>query len=572
MDALVAPYHWDDREKLHQDYLIVTDLYEELLTELSEKLNSVHGVNRTVRYWRIVVGPWLGYFLQMLFDRWFMLREVIQKNAINQVRCIQRTTNSWIPRDMEEFETIMVNDNWNEAIYAQLLKFFKISVELVQKEKKLSDALTNFHSTAKARGLKNILKRGTNFVSSALCRNNEYFLISTYLPIWQEILLQLKLGQVPKKWFSPPISFTSIDPTAREWRVNKIKDENNFSEIARSMIPRHIPTSYLEGYKKIVSFTKKLGWPCHPKAIFTSNAHFSNDVFKIWAADQVTTATSLVIGQHGGFYGAGLWGFAEDHQISISDRFLSWGWGDSKHKKVTPVGNLKSFYKRGVWNKLGFALLVGMSMPRNSYHMYSVPVAAGQWQKYFDDQLRFVRALPQNLRDQLLVRLYSQDYGHDQKRRWKDSFPKIRVDDGITSMSALIKRSRLYISTYNATTYLESMSLNIPTLIFWNPQLWELRDSAIPYFEKLKSVGIFHETPESAAQQMTSIWDDVSEWWQRSAVQSARLEFCDHYARLPTKPISICGRILHAASAESALCGAKHKRGLAFSSASMDAK
>ena len=76
----------------------------------------------------------------------------------------------------------------------------------------------------------------------------------------------------------------------------------------------------------------------------------------------------------------------------------------------------------------------------------------------------------------------------------------------------LIKKSRLFISTYNATTYLESMAWNVPTIIFWDENCWELKEEAKPYFELLKSVGIFHNSPESAAKHMTNIWDNVDDW------------------------------------------------------------
>ena len=559
MDALVAPYHWDDRKKLHQDFLMLTKLYEDLLAELADKLNAVHRVNHAVRYWRIIVGPWLGYFVQMVYDRWFMLREAIQKQELVGVRCIKKTADSWVPTDMEEFQGMMVDDPWNEMIYSQLLEFFKIPVEHVQQGKKTPIVPIRPFIVDSALKLKRVLMRGINFVSGALCRQNEHFSISSYLPIWQDFWLQLRLGQVPKKWCPVPIPITPVDPIARKWQWRENVNENDFSGIVRSMIPRNIPTAYLEGYKKVVGLIENLPWPAQPKSVFTSNSHFSDDVFKTWAAEKAAAGAPLVIGQHGGFYGMGRWGFTEDHQIAIGDQFLTWGWSDSSDKKVVPVGNIKNFHKRSAWDKSGTALLVGMTMPRTSYTIYSVPVAAGQWQSYFEDQCRFIRALPLVLRDQILVRLYSQDFGHDQKSRWKNHFPNIHVEDGFTSMSSLIKQTRIYISTYNATTYLESMFLNIPTIIFWNPKHWELRDSAIPYFEKLKSAGIFHETPEGAAHQMTTIWDDVSGWWESREVQSVRHEFCDRYTRLPEKPISIMSRIFRAAAAAPVSCGARQK-------------
>ena len=87
------------------------------------------------------------------------------------------------------------------------------------------------------------------------------------------------------------------------------------------------------------------------------------------------------------------------------------------------------------------------------------------------------------------------------------------------------------------------MSLDFPTLIFWNPKHWELRVSAVPYFEMLKSVGIFHETPESAARQMVAVWDDVAAWWESDAVQLVRSEFCKRYAHIPEKPLDVLEKL-----------------------------
>ena len=50
MNAEVLPYHWDDRKKLYKDYLNLRDLFEQVLIELSQILNSLHGVDHSVRY------------------------------------------------------------------------------------------------------------------------------------------------------------------------------------------------------------------------------------------------------------------------------------------------------------------------------------------------------------------------------------------------------------------------------------------------------------------------------------------------------------------------------------------
>jgi putative transferase (TIGR04331 family) len=541
-NAVVAPYHWDDREKLHKDYLYLQTLYEELLSELTTKLNALHGVNHSVRYWRIITGPWLGYFVQMLFDRWTMLRQVVRENDISGVRVLRRANKCLVANDMGDFISLFLGDAWNEMIYGQLLEWMDIPVEKINANDEVPATSTNVPNVSVKRKAKRALAQVVSYISGIYCRDDEYFFIASYLPIKQDLLLQLKLGQVPKLWRSVAAPITPVNHSMRRWQMSEPLNADDFAAIVRAMIPRHIPTAYLEGYQASLAVSENLPWPKCPRVIFTSNSFSADDIFKIWAAKKVEHGSLLVIGQHGGSYGMARWGFTEDHQIAISDQFLTWGWSQPGQKKITPIGNLKSFGKQGVWDKDGVALLVEMGVPRASYHMYSIPVA-GQWLDYFEEQVRFVQALPEDLRDNVVVRLYSQDYGWSQKQRWQESFTKIQLDEGIQPMASLIKKSRLYISTYNATTYLESMSLNIPTIMFWNPKHWELRDSAIPFFERLKAAGIFHESPEDAARQMAVVWDDVSGWWESATVQSVRQEFCERYAHIPEKPLQVLEKL-----------------------------
>ena len=121
LDAEVATYHWNDRQKFFNDYQYIQDLYEKLLFDLSSKLNSIHSVNYSLRYWRIFVGPWLGLFIQILFDRWFMLKQTIEKENITNCIIFDRDPISIVSNDIKHFSNLHIDDDWNEAIYAQLL-------------------------------------------------------------------------------------------------------------------------------------------------------------------------------------------------------------------------------------------------------------------------------------------------------------------------------------------------------------------------------------------------------------------------------------------------------------------
>lgn len=532
-DVVVSSYHWDDRAKLQHDYLYLQDLHERLLQELTVQLNHAHGVDHGERYWRILIGPWLGYFTQMLFDRWTSIQQATLQHEISETIVLAGRGHAMVPNDMPEFIEFFLGDSWNHHIYAAILQQFTQVRCRPQdssfRERALAEAgrVDTRRRTAKTR-----LTRWYARATSALARDSDAFLLGTSLPPLDEMRLYGLLKQIPQRWRSVPCEQTDFDGGRRQWLVRG-ESRNAFEECVRTMIPQQIPKNYLEGYSRLMTQVAELPWPKRPKFIWSSNSYNSDDVFKAWAAQKSESGAALVSGQHGGHYGIGRWSFNETHDLAICDSYLSWGWSSSEQAKVKPVGQLNSKRPVGISHAAKQrALLVTATMPQYSYVMYSAMVSR-QWLDYFDDQCAFVRLLPKAIQDALTIRLYPQDFGWDQRARWSDRLPEVRFDDGSRSMDSLIRESRLYISTYNATTYLESFTMNVPTVIYWNPRHWELRDSAIPYFEDLQRVGIFHETPESAALHVAKIWADVDTWWNGTELREVLERFKAQYCSLP---------------------------------------
>jgi len=528
LDVVVAPYHWDDRQKLYSDYQYLQELYEKLLGELSVKLNKIHSVEHSLRYWRILIGPWLGYFIQALFDRWFMLKHTIEQSGINICCVLERDTFSIVPNDMAHFVKLFVEDDWNEAIYGQLL-------EICWSETVTLEKIQYPHRRQKKEAKKLNIKYVAEWIivkfNNLLPNENGHFFMYPYLPWITNFRLQLRLGQFPKLWRAQPIPEENIDCKIRESLFSQ-DVESTFVQVARKMISLHIPIVYLEGYEKLLSAAHQLPWPKYPTTIFTSISYSNDDLFKIWSADKVEKGVPLVIGQHGGLFGMTLFSFHEEHQIKIADKWLSWGWTDVERPQIIPIGNIKEDAKRTLkYNPKGLALIVETTVPRYSYHLYAGAIA-GQWLRYFDDQCNFIDTLPIELQLQVLVRIYPRDaLGWDQKERWLNKYPDIEIELCRKSIPKLIKNCRLIISTYNGTSSLEPLFWNVPTIMFWNPLHWEMNEDAKIYFDLLKSVGIYHDNPDKAAQHMIKVWGDVDLWWNSKEVQDARKKFCHRFTR-----------------------------------------
>jgi putative transferase (TIGR04331 family) len=525
-DSKLIPYHWDNRDKLFKDFKALQSSYEKTLLSLANHLNQINHVNYSIRYWRVLIGPWLGCFIHILFDRWYMLKEAFSGGQHFDCNIIRRHESTIPPNDMEHFMELYASDDWNEALYGQLIKLYwsdMVNINWIGQEK---ISITRKKSDI---NLKTRVKKIASFFNAFYTKKNDYFFISSYLPLSSEIKLQLSLGQLPKLWinnFQSPLTKYNLDK--RNWTLD-IETTNDFECIVNKMIPLHIPKIYLEGYSSLRSITKKLTWPKYPKTIFTSNSFWGDDVFKAWSASKIESGTPLLIGQHGGGYGTCLFEFGDDHQAKIADKWISWGWTDINRPNIAPVGILKTLGRKIQYNPKGKILMVEFNIPRYSYHLYSAPIA-GQWIEYFNDQKFFLKSLPNNLREKILLRLHHQDYKRNQIARWKDLMPECSIDEGTENINKLIQNSRLYIATYNGTTYLESLRWNIPTIIFWNPKYWELNKKSKPFFEMLESVGIFHTSPYSAAQKLIEICGDIETWWHSREVQDAREVFVQEYA------------------------------------------
>jgi putative transferase (TIGR04331 family) len=528
LPALVQ-YHWDDRNVLQKDFIYLKNLHAQILKKVTIFLNEFHGVSRTERFWEILVGPWILYFTQIAFDRWYMVDFCFRNYSISSTTT-QHGTEFFPATSMEDFDQLMLDSAWNEYL-------FKCIVEL-----RSSESLSNFTlegantgkpecklpiRQSKARQLVRVILN----ISDKYFRGSKIFISASYLGTRRDLLLQLRMRQFPHIWETKHSLTIDFDQSQRNWQLPLESDEYpDFALLIGKLIPRFIPRAYLEGFTRLALETSRKNLPIRPNVIFTSNSYHSDEIFKYWAADKVENGSKYVIAQHGGGYGTHKFCATEDHQISTCDYYLSWGWGGGDNEKVLPGPMIKPLPKN---QSPGFdkVLLVGICYPPQSYHLYSVPIGMGQWLEYFEDQLRFAKSLDANLKSKLFVRLYKNDFGYNQRERWLEEIPDIQFDSNHVDYVESIQNARAVVSTYNSTTFLESLAAGIPTIIFWNSKYFELRESAVPFFELLSDVGIFHETPESAADFLSRNLETIEIWWNSENVVKARNTFSWEFCR-----------------------------------------
>jgi putative transferase (TIGR04331 family) len=548
MDAVVAmPYGVGEGQK-DKDYEYFIGTSEVLLMELKDVLNEYHKTDHSLRYWRIVLGHWLHRYTSVIFNRWFTIQQALHNYRISGTTILDVASYSLATPDSISFIWACNDNVWNHVLYSRILRRFA-SIDLETDANSLGNMLgfrEKNESIYRGRQFKQPLRKTIAGILQMLSRNNDAFIIDSYLPRKEEIRLQLSLGQMPQLWRLPKLAITEPDISLREKIALNAPGYQGFDQFVRALLLEILPTCYLEGYSALQDQVDRLPWPKTPKFIFTSGNFDTDEVFKAWTAQNVENGVPYYTGQHGANYGtakkADSYAADETQLIETSDKFLTWGWtdGNSKH---SPAFVFKTAGRKPLKHDVdGGLLLIEVCLLHRTQTFDQYP----KFKIYQEQQFRFVQTLPERIHRKLIVRLHAEYKKQPwcEEQRWHDHSPATRLENGSQNIRDLISKSRLVVHSYDSTGMLETLPQNIPTLCFWHDGLSHLRESAKPYYIKLRQAGILQDSAELAARKVAEVWDDVPAWWNSDAVQSARGLFCDRYARVSSRPIKQLKQIL----------------------------
>lgn len=505
---------------------------EPTIVGLGNLLNDVHGVQHSARYWRTILAPWL---LDGLLYYHFRVEQLkAARSAHPRLRTAGLPAAQFVqPLDWLDFTVASVSDGFNLQSYTRLCHHFGISVE----ERPVENAVALFSSKRTGRPAGLLYKQLLWTVLTAGGRSHGVIGCDSYFNRSDELALVVRSGfnYIPDwRGYQLPV-LPPVDLSLRSELVLAAKPRlQGLDEPIRNILLNEIPVAYLEGYQTVRSHALD-HFPARAGGAFSSNAWWYHESFKFWAAElaEKSSAFSMLGCQHGGNYGSAVEDSlpSEKFEIELCDRYFTWGWKDSSGKtEPMPASKLAG---RSVVRNPGASdiLLVSAFATRyegsHSLSMYS-PL---RFEEYLARQRRFYEALPEPIKALLRVRLYHDD-GWDISERWHDwsnGAARIeRVDD--CNYLESLSNARINVCDYLSTPVIESLCFNVPTILHWSPAHVELRDAVVPLYERLAAAGVLHHSPEAAAAQIATVYQDVASWWDSDAVQEARSEFCRHLA------------------------------------------
>ena len=237
------------------------------------------------------------------------------------------------------------------------------------------------------------------------------------------------------------------------------------------------------------------------------------------------TKSILISYQHGGLYGQEKHFIPEKSERMISDHFISWGW---KEKKAFPLPMKISKLHPKKNNNYKYCLFVTWSQNYAYFSYGNNPELTPELSMNPTlGLLRYVsKKIPTILRPQPIP-------GRDD-HVWRDKefygkIKKIKIDNHEKNFEFMAANAKFVIMNYFNTTALETLSMNIPTLVFCDKNLINFNSKASKFLLKLIKAKIFFYNHKELYNFLKMNNFDLNTWWNDKKTQDIRKTFCKNY-------------------------------------------
>jgi putative transferase (TIGR04331 family) len=89
--------------------------------------------------------------------------------------------------------------------------------------------------------------------------------------------------------------------------------------------------------------------------------------------------------------------------------------------------------------------------------------------------------------------------------------------------------AKLVVIDHPQTAFIEALAINVPSIFYWDHEVYLMRPEAEEYYEALRRAGVLYKTPEDAARKLSEVFDDSMGWWKSREIQDARNIFLERF-------------------------------------------
>ena len=490
---------------------------------ITEFLNYYHGVNKSTRYWKIILGPWLINYSSSLWDHWENLRIAFNEYDFDETILFNSNPfeNFAASNHANAEKLIHNNDLWNHEVYSRILKSeYGDDIDFkyvdIQQNEKLYVGSDNF----KKKSIKFHFAIWFDRLLGAIQKNEKIVFFNTYINLGSFIKICLKIRCIPRihnefnKYLKMP------ETSDRSNLYLNLEANSKFEKFFAINIIKDMPVAYVEGFSIINNYVKDLSKKA--EIIFTANAFWTNDVFKVFSANRSEFGAKIIISEHGG--GIPLKYTYFSHEDKVSDIFAVWHKlpGISRVRIQPNIITKKNIYKQSGVNLLILGIKQGLYV-----RSYQSGIEGSLLLDDYNQKIIFIKSLNSDIKEKVKIRKFKDSDGWKITQRYIDDLSIENISTDFSFKGAL-NSSRVIVCTYPETTFLQSMHSNIPTILLFMKDYYELHPGVENMVQCLENANIIFNDPLKAAQHINQVWSNPLLWWSSTQVIYARKMFFEY--------------------------------------------
>jgi putative transferase (TIGR04331 family) len=507
-----------------------------MLPEVAEIINKRLGTHYSLKFWRIILLPWLLMFIQTTWERHCRVVNFLERHKNETFKvCLIKDSMSWNFKDTLDFQqNAVMNPAYNEWLFSRIMENILPSdweilwidksnnkeiakleskeneVQKIKTGNKLISGLSKYKKLLRSKYDKFALPRG-GFYGVYGTSRFEKFLFSCLLRLKSESTIEQNKKDEEK-------GVINTDNSNLEWHFD-------LDKIIWKVIPLSIYN--VNRYLKTKIGTK------NRMSVISTEVWYDDYLQKPLLALMAENVSKIVSTQHGGhFYGTAKCCHVAQEIEYTNDYFITWGWKEQENYKgnfIDLPSPLLSKYAEKHRQKNNYLILVGTLARLYTHRFQSTPLPLQQL-IYLKSKKDFLLGL----REQVLRLVYYRPFppqpgSLNDLTYCKNFIHGLNICEG--DLHKQLLECKLLVLDHPGTTLNVAMAANVPMIGFWDKKAWTMCRQASSYFAALENAGVLFQTGQDAARKVNEIWDDVGGWWNQGQIQKARRDWCYQYAR-----------------------------------------
>lgn len=523
-----------NRDDFIEDVEFLDIKYEKYVLQIAEILNVKNNQNYNHSFWKKSLGLGFRRFIHLTYDSFkihnanfhpekFDFAVLSENNFITinnfelHRECFQHSEIGF-----EQLFSIYIKTFYSDI---ENIKYFKKEQKKISSVNKslISKSLNRLKNISPSKFIYKILKLILRFKKPKVGLLGAFF-DSKY----RNILLSKSFGDINDIKVKENFNYSKIDINTREKLFKNFIIESDFDKFFLNALVYTFPTFFIEDYSKgheyylkQVSAQKKLSY------IISESWLSSTHISFFLALGKAHYNIKHIYNEHN-YLSHPYLGNHLKLVLEIVDIYYTVGWkSKNKYENIKQGASLFEFKIPNIRKKKKQILYIA---PTPSVKLAEINAAYGEIQenaiKYLNFKTIFFDNLNSIVYKDIIYRRYPLKETWMEFKDFSININKIHsVDDFSKTAKQMMKQAKLVIVDYLSTSHLESLIMDIPTVVFFNKNTYYLENDYINTYDELINAKIFHTSPTDAAIFVNEICDDVDKWWYSEKVQNARNKF-----------------------------------------------